>query len=217
MTPAVDEMTVKEERACLSEIRNISSDITYKHLLFNGWTAGHFTLKYVTGHYRKRKIKEKCIDGIEIEGSAEDSTPIIRDTDESNMGFMYLCDPFSTRPSSIKDALIKQTKRTQRYRSTAKSRILGMTVGDIRYCFQQLRNAGACLTPDFVLYNGQCAGEFALCYLIETSNSMRNRRKRQSLSVRVDSEQDNKNQDPQTQLSQPCRQRPTGNGMVLFS
>ncbi|AAR26866.1 FirrV-1-A42 [Feldmannia irregularis virus a] len=70
----------------------------------------------------------------------------------------------------------KKNKRTQRYRSTAKSRICGMTVGDIRYCFQQLRNANADLCPDFVLYNGQCAGEFALSYLIETSNSMKKKR-----------------------------------------
>lgn len=57
MTPAIDGMTVKEERACLSEIRALSPDITYEHVLYNGWTAGKFALRYVTGHHRKRKSK----------------------------------------------------------------------------------------------------------------------------------------------------------------
>lgn len=90
----------------------------------------------------------------------------------------FIRDPFSDRPQEVKRVMMRQTKRTQRYRSTARSRICGMTVGDIRYCFQQLRNAGSALSPQLVLYNGQCAGEFALSYLIETSNSMRKRRKK---------------------------------------
>lgn len=94
----------------------------------------------------------------------------------------FIRDPFSDRPQEVKSVMMRQTKRTQRYRSTAKSRICGMTVGDIRYCFQQLRSAGSALSPQLVLYNGQCAGEFALSYLIETSNSMRKRRKRKRLA-----------------------------------
>lgn len=82
--------------------------------------------------------------------------------------------------------MMRQIKRTQRYRSTAKSRICGMTVGDIRYCFQQLRSAGSSLNPQLVLYNGQCAGEFALSYLIETSNSMRKRRKKKKQETATD-------------------------------
>ena len=57
MTPAIDGMTVRKERACLSEIRSLSPDITYLHVLSNGWTAGEFALRYVTGHHRKRKSK----------------------------------------------------------------------------------------------------------------------------------------------------------------
>ena len=57
MTPAIDGMTVRKERACLSEIRALSPDITYEHVLSNGWTAGEFALRYVTGHHRKRKSK----------------------------------------------------------------------------------------------------------------------------------------------------------------
>ena len=192
MTPAINGMTVKEERACLSEIRHLSPNISYKDILFNGWTAGQFALKYVTGHYRKRKIKEK---------NSESILDIRCDDDYSDMedDHKFLCDPFAPRPQTIKEALLKQTKRTQRYRSTAKSRILGMTVGDIRYCFQQLRNAGKCLTPELVLYNGQCAGEFALCYLIETSNSMRNRRRKSAQPDTV--EMDEESVDPESQIN----------------
>lgn len=179
MTPAVDDMSVKAERACLSEIRENNEEITYRHCLHNGWTAGHFALKYVTGHYRKRKNKEKSFENDarhEADYDANKASDVERRKDEEAS---YLRNPFSTRPHAGRNAHSKQTKRTQRYRSTSKSRILGMTVGDIRYCFQQLRQAGDNLTPELVLYNGQCAGEFALCYLIETSNSMRNRRKRE--------------------------------------
>lgn len=59
MTPAIDGMTVRKERACLSEIRALSPDITYEHVLSNGWTAGEFALRYVTGHHNKRKSKSK--------------------------------------------------------------------------------------------------------------------------------------------------------------
>ena len=83
----------------------------------------------------------------------------------------------------------KNMKRTQRHRSTAQSRLGDMTVGDIRYCFQQLRNAGKDLNPDMVLYNGQSAGEFALKYLRETSTAMRKRRKKLSM-VLIDSADD---------------------------
>lgn len=85
--------------------------------------------------------------------------------------------PFAPRTESMKQNLSRHTKRTQRYRSTAPSRLGEMTVGDIRYCFQQLRNAGDNLTSEMILYNGQCAGEFALQYLQETSNATKKRRK----------------------------------------
>lgn len=75
----------------------------------------------------------------------------------------------------------RYTKRTQRHRSTAQSRLGDMTVGDIRYCFQQLRNAGTNLNPDMMLYNGETAGEFALKYLRETSTATKNRRKKLSM------------------------------------
>lgn len=117
----------------------------------------------------------------------------------------FVRDPFSDRPQGVKRTLLRQTKRTQRYRSTARSRICGMTVGDIRYCFQQLRSAGNALSPQLVLYNGQCAGEFALSYLIETSNSMRKRRKkkREENAERGDFGEDSEGALPKSQI--PCR------------
>lgn len=121
-------------------------------------------------------------------------------SEEQEAGFIR--DPFCDRPQEVKRVMMRQTKRTQRYRSTAKSRICGMTVGDIRYCFQQLRSAGDALSPQLVLYNGQCAGEFALSYLIETSNSMRKRRKRkrQEESESDDLQDENGSLLPESQL-----------------
>ena len=114
----------------------------------------------------------------------------------------FVRDPFSDRPGEIKTAMLRQTKRTQRYRSTARSRICGMTVGDIRYCFQQLRSAGKDLQPELILYNGQCAGEFALQYLIETSNSMRKKRKRKRAAeaLQKESEDEPENDLPASQI-----------------
>lgn len=127
----------------------------------------------------------------------------------------FIRDPFSDRPQEVKRVMMRQTKRTQRYRSTARSRICGMTVGDIRYCFQQLRSAGSSLSPQLVLYNGQCAGEFALSYLIETSNSMRKRRKRkrQAESENDDVVKDSKQILPKSQL--PVRRTESSSRYLL--
>lgn len=117
--------------------------------------------------------------------------------------------PFSQRSSVVNPNMTKQSKRTQRYRSTAKSRILGMSVGDIRYSFNQLRAAGDNLTSDLVLYNGQSAGQFALSYLIETSNSMRKRRRRKKdiVTDEKDSDTDKEPSLPESQLPMPGSKR----------
>jgi hypothetical protein len=85
-------------------------------------------------------------------------------------------DPFADRTFKHRVVL----KRNQRSRSSMHSRINNMTVGDIRYCFQQLRiaNAQNTLTSDMILYNGKSAGLFALLYLSATSNIMREKRKK---------------------------------------
>ena len=56
MTPAIVDMSVKEERTCLSEIRS-RPDIKASDILSNGWTAGRFALRYILGHRKKRKSK----------------------------------------------------------------------------------------------------------------------------------------------------------------
>jgi len=61
MTPAVDGMTVKQERSCLSEIRTNAADIKAGDVLSNGWTAGNFALCYLMGQNRKRKDKNHTI------------------------------------------------------------------------------------------------------------------------------------------------------------
>ena len=109
-------------------------------------------------------------------------------------------DPFSERP--VKDLALKRSVRSSRYRSTAKSRICGMSVGDIRYSFNQLRAAGDKLTSDMVLYNGSTAGSFALSYLIETSNSMRKRRKKKKDSIIIE-EEPFEEQEPESQIQKP--------------
>lgn len=59
-------------------------------------------------------------------------------------------DPFSNKSYGKRQLNQKQSKRTQRYRSTAKSRISTMSVGDVRYSFCQLRAAGDELTSKLV-------------------------------------------------------------------
>ena len=77
-----------------------------------------------------------------------------------------------------------------------------MSVGDIRYSFNQLRAAGDKLTSDMVLYNGSTAGSFALSYLIETSNSMRKRRKKKKDSIVIE-EESPEEQEPESQIQKP--------------
>lgn len=57
MTPAIENMTVKDERACLSEIRKLGPGVSHHHILSNGWSTGKFALMYVTGQHVKRKAK----------------------------------------------------------------------------------------------------------------------------------------------------------------
>lgn len=62
MTPAIEDMTVKDERACLSEIRKLGPSVSHHHVLSNGWTTGKFALMYVTGQHVKRKSKSNKTD-----------------------------------------------------------------------------------------------------------------------------------------------------------
>lgn len=122
--------------------------------------------------------------------------------DPSEKKFNPLRCPFTPRTEVMKQNLSRSSKRSQRYRSTAQSRLGDMTVGDIRYCFQQLRNAGDNLTPEMILYNGQTAGEFALQYLQETSNATKKRRKNTNSSK----EKETTSQNLHTQMNFPPNQ-----------
>lgn len=67
-------------------------------------------------------------------------------------------------------------KMEQRYRAVAKSSMVGMRVGDIRFTFEQLRRCNEQVNGKFSLINRQTPGEFALNYL-EIHSSEINRRK----------------------------------------
>lgn len=53
-------------------------------------------------------------------------------------------------------------------RKGIQSKMPGLSIGDVRQSFQQLRVLGSSLNCDSVLWNGQTAGAFALEYLIRT-------------------------------------------------
>lgn len=55
------------------------------------------------------------------------------------------------------------------------SRIHGMTVGDVRQCFSQMRNTPM-LNSNTTLWCGMTAGNFALRYLVNTAGSLRKKR-----------------------------------------
>jgi hypothetical protein len=72
MTPAIDDMSVREERQCLNEIREYGKDIPPNYILKNGWKAGHFALSYTLGHQRKRCVKgDKSGSGIDVIGKVQ--------------------------------------------------------------------------------------------------------------------------------------------------
>lgn len=58
---SIPELTVGEERKLFNQIRKSAAYITPDTLLFNGWTAGGFSLTYIIQHHmkRKRKAEEK--------------------------------------------------------------------------------------------------------------------------------------------------------------
>ena len=58
-------------------------------------------------------------------------------------------------------------------RKGIQSKIPGLSIGDVRQSFQQLRVLGGSLSCDSVLWNGQTAGSFALEYLIRTYEQKR--------------------------------------------
>lgn len=70
------------------------------------------------------------------------------------------------QPDSALDLTFNEEKHYKR--KGIESKIPGLTIGDVRQSFQQLRVLGTSLNCDSVLWNGQTAGSFALEYLIKT-------------------------------------------------
>lgn len=85
--------------------------------------------------------------------------------------------PFEDRVRAH-DALVHEASvQKKMFRPNAKSlsRIEGMTVGDVRQCFSQMRACPA-LSSNTTLWCGVTAGEFALSYLVNTVGSSRKKR-----------------------------------------
>ncbi len=78
-----------------------------------------------------------------------------------------------TPPSSTMAA--STVKRAPRPNAKSLSRIEGMTVGDVRQCFLQMRTCSQ-LSSNTTLWCGITAGEFALAYLVNTVSGSRKKR-----------------------------------------
>lgn len=74
------------------------------------------------------------------------------------------------RPCYRAEGALDLTFNEDKYhkRKGIQSKIPGLSIGDVRQSFQQLRVLGGSLNCDSVLWNGQTAGAFALEYLIRT-------------------------------------------------
>ena len=81
--------------------------------------------------------------------------------------------PFQDKPSPVWATPHTKTARTKHARSL--SRIQGMTVGDVRQCFSQMRKTQG-LTSNTTLWCGITAGNFALRYLVNTAGAARKRK-----------------------------------------
>ncbi len=53
-------LTVKEERQCIAEIRAKGTSLPNNYVLCNGQRATEFALQYILKHHLKRKEKKHC-------------------------------------------------------------------------------------------------------------------------------------------------------------
>jgi len=81
--------------------------------------------------------------------------------------------PFHDKPATLGVRQQMSVPRPKHTRSL--SRIQGMTVGDVRQCFSQMRST-PCLTSATTLWCGITAGNFALRYLVNTAGASRKRK-----------------------------------------
>ena len=80
--------------------------------------------------------------------------------------------PFQDK-ASTEWPVVKESRRPKNARSL--SRIHGMTVGDVRQCFSQMRSTPN-LSSNTTLWCGITAGNFALHYLVNTAGAARKRK-----------------------------------------
>ena len=83
-------------------------------------------------------------------------------------------DPFEDRRPSMTIHVLSEKPCTSLALSL--SRIEGMTVGDVRQCFSQMRNTPG-LSANTTLWCGMTAGVFALKYLVNTGTGARLKKK----------------------------------------
>lgn len=77
--------------------------------------------------------------------------------------------PFQDKPQT-QYSIARDSQRPKHARSL--SRIHGMTVGDVRQCFSQMRNSPN-LSSNTTLWCGITAGNFALHYVVNTAGAVR--------------------------------------------
>jgi hypothetical protein len=85
--------------------------------------------------------------------------------------------PFLDKPKPVVDTRHQPCKTAAKPPRVNRSysRISGMTVGDVRQCFSQMRSTPH-LTSNTTLWCGMSAGHFALRYLINTAACSRKKR-----------------------------------------
>ena len=93
----------------------------------------------------------------------------------------FLDKPTPSRPTSSnprpedKATTASGAAHTKPRLNRSHSRIQGMTVGDVRQCFSQMRNTPF-ITANTTLWCGMSAGMFALRYLVNTAVCSRKKR-----------------------------------------
>jgi hypothetical protein len=82
-------------------------------------------------------------------------------------------------PTSMGLGLEQQIQNSRTPKGRQSSTIPGLSVGDVRKCFNQIRRAvsnGCEVKPEHLLWNGMSCGDFALKYVIGHHTKRTNRR-----------------------------------------
>ena len=109
---AIPELTVGDERKCFNQIRKAANYIKPESLLYNGWPAGEFCLRYVLGHYskRKRKQNEKNGPGSSSSEEGEASLPPVPPPSLPHAAQPPTLPPSKPAPSSVEGVVTEMEK-----------------------------------------------------------------------------------------------------------